>query len=182
MSPNLWQVLLYLKRAALTPTDLLPAYPKSALDPDKQTACKHPLIWPNIEHNLLVRDVFASIDKSENDIAQCWQRKTEARASLPVFAEHFHTATQVNKVQAAATSRHCHKQRKQTVSMCLQKQLPRKDCRDLWRGNTPEISPNSCEQQQTVGVLLTPCQPLLLSTLTCLTMAGAFSIHLLLQV
>lgn len=126
MSLNPRQVLLHLKRAALTPADCLPAYPKFASGPDKHTACKHPLIRCNIEYHLLVRDVFASIDKGEDDIAQCWQWETEARASLPVFAEHFHTATQVNKMQAAATSRHCHKQRKQTVSMCFQKQLPRK--------------------------------------------------------
>lgn len=69
--------------------------------------------------------MFASIDEGKDDIAQSWQRETEARASLPVFAEHFHTAPQVNKVQAAATSRHCHKQRKWMVSMCLQQQFPK---------------------------------------------------------
>lgn len=70
--------------------------------------------------------MFASIDKGEDDIAQRWQGETEARAPLAAFAEHFHAAAQVNKVQAAATSRHCHKQGKQTVSVGLQKQLPRK--------------------------------------------------------
>lgn len=71
MPLNLRQVLPYLKRAALTPADCLPAYPKPASGPDKHAACKHPLIRRNTEYHLLVWDVFASIDKGEDDIAQC---------------------------------------------------------------------------------------------------------------
>lgn len=108
------------------PSRLFSSLPKSASGPDRQTAFKHPLIRHNPDQHLLVGDVFASIDKGEDDIAQCWQGETEASASLAVFAEHFHAAAQVNKVQAAATSRHCHKQRRQTVSVGLQRQLPRK--------------------------------------------------------
>lgn len=71
MSLNLRQILPDLGRAAVSPADCLPAYPKSASGPGKQTACKHPLIRCNIEYYLLVRDVFASIDKGQDDIAQC---------------------------------------------------------------------------------------------------------------
>lgn len=79
----------------------------------------HPLTRCNRELHLLVWNVLASIDKGKDDITQCWQWEAEARASLSVFAECLHAAPQVDKVQAAATSRHCHKQSKQTVSMWL---------------------------------------------------------------
>lgn len=108
------------------PSRLFSSLPKSASGTDRQTAFKHPLIRENPEQHLLVWDVFAAIDKGEDDIAQRWQGEAEAGAPLAVLAEHFHAAAQVNKVQAAATSRHCHKQSKQTVSVGLQKQLPRK--------------------------------------------------------
>lgn len=114
------------QEGCIDPSRLFSSLPKSASGPDRQTAFKHPLIRHNPDHHLLVGDVFASIDKGQDDIAQRWQGEAEARASLAVFAEHFHTAAQVNEVQAAPTSRHCHKQRKQTVSVGLQKQLPRK--------------------------------------------------------
>lgn len=110
----------------MNPSRLFSSLPKSASGTDRQTAFKHPLIRHNPDHHLLVGDVFASVDKGQDDIAQCWQGEAEAGASLPVFAEHFHAAAQVNEVQAAATSRHCHKQRKQTVSVGLQWQLPRR--------------------------------------------------------
>lgn len=52
----------------------------------------------NIEYHLLVWDMFAAIDEGQDDIAQCWEWKTESRASFSIFAEHFHTATQVNEM------------------------------------------------------------------------------------
>lgn len=144
VSLNLRQLLPWLKRAALTPADCFSSLPKSATGPDTQTAFKHSLIRHNPEPHLLVWDVFASIDKGEDDIAQRWQGETEARASLAVFAEHFHTAAQINKVQAAATSRHCHKQRK-TISVGLQKQLPRKAKDSPWlvKRKEPRAFPSS---------------------------------------
>lgn len=123
VSLNLGQLLPWLNRAASTPADYFPPYPNL---PQGQTDKLLSSILSLGTTHLLVGDVFASIDKGQDDIAQRWQGEAEARASLAVFAEHFHTATQVNEVQSAPTSRHCHKQRKQTVSVGLQKQLPRK--------------------------------------------------------
>lgn len=71
MSLDPRQVLLYLNRAVVTPADCPPTYPTSVSGPDRQTACKHLLLRCNTKDYLLVGDVFASINKGEDDIAQC---------------------------------------------------------------------------------------------------------------
>lgn len=58
--------------------------------------------------HLLVRDVFAAIDESQDDIAQRRQGEAQPCASFPIFAKGFHTTAEVDEVQAAAASRHCH--------------------------------------------------------------------------
>lgn len=48
--------------------------------------------------HLLVWDVFAAIDQSQDDVAQSRQREAQPWASFPIFAKGFHTTAEVDEV------------------------------------------------------------------------------------
>lgn len=60
---------------------------------------------------LLVGDVLAAVDEGQDDIAQRGQGQAQPRAAVAVLAESFHTAAQVDEVQAAAAPGHCRGER-----------------------------------------------------------------------
>lgn len=55
--------------------------------------------------------MLAAVDESQDNVAQSRQGETQPRASFPVLAQGLDTAAEVNEMQAAAASRHCHKRK-----------------------------------------------------------------------